>query len=85
MLAPVLPVFDSVTSIEYFQFENDVARVRVAACAAHKATGLEFIGSYRQIMHFKGYKISRLQEFHDAAMLNAFWQMVAAETARLVP
>lgn len=57
----------------------------MATCAVHKATGLQLIGSYRQIMHFEGFKICRLQEFHDAAMLNAFWQMVAAGTSRPVP
>jgi ketosteroid isomerase-like protein len=85
MLAPVLPAFETMTSIEDFKFDEDVARVRVISYAFHIATGLELSGTYRQIMHFRGFKICRLEEFHDAAKLNAFWRLLAAESAKPVP
>jgi ketosteroid isomerase-like protein len=85
MLAPVLPAFETMTSIEHFKFADDIAWVRVNSFAVHKSTGLELSGTYRQIMHFRGFKICRLEEFHDAAKLNAFWQLLAVESAKPVP
>jgi hypothetical protein len=38
------------------------------------------VGSYRQLVTYRGDKIERLEEFHDAAKMIAFWQMIYGET-----
>ena len=84
LLTPVLPVIESMTSIELFKFSNNIARLQLSAYVRHKRTGLELSGTYRQIMEFRGYKICKLEEIHDAALLSTFWRLVASETARPV-
>jgi ketosteroid isomerase-like protein len=79
LLTPVLPFIQNRTAIETFMFRDDVAHLQVSFFTRVKRTGLEHSGTYRQIMQFRGFKIGRLEEIHDAAMLNAFWRLVAAE------
>ena len=38
------------------------------------------VGSYRQLVTYRGDRIERLEEFHDAAKMIAFWQMISGET-----
>jgi hypothetical protein len=44
----------------------------------HIASGVVLNGTYRQIVSFHRGKIQRLEEYHDAGRLNAFWALTAA-------
>jgi ketosteroid isomerase-like protein len=76
-LAPVLDVAESASVVSRFVFDAGVARTQVACFVRHKKTKIVLSGSFRQIIRFSGTRISRLDEFHDAAKLNAFWRLVA--------
>ena len=39
------------------------------------------VGSYRQLITYRGDKIERMEEFHDGAKMIAFWQMISGEAA----
>jgi ketosteroid isomerase-like protein len=80
MLGPVMEVADSKSVIDYFRLEDGVGRARVSSFVRHRSTGLTISGIYRQVVEYRGCLICRLEEFHDAARLAAFWRMVAAES-----
>ena len=80
---PVMAIMCPRTSIESFHFENGIARVRLSAYARHRGTGLELTGNYRQLIEFRGFQICRLEDFHDAAKMAAFWRLVETATADL--
>jgi ketosteroid isomerase-like protein len=80
LLAPVLDVIDSATSIDAFNFVDGMARVQVSTYVRHKLTGLDLSGNYRQVLHFRDFKICKNEEFHDVAKLSTFWRLVARES-----
>ena len=61
----VLVAVESKTTIESFHFEGESARVRLAAFVRHKTTGHVLTGSFRQILQFRGFRISKLEDFHS--------------------
>ncbi|WP_198011167.1 nuclear transport factor 2 family protein [Hyphomicrobium zavarzinii] len=78
-LRSILSVAESATATEHFQFEEGIGRAKVEAYIRHRRTGHVLSGSYRQIITFRGRKIIRLEEYHDAAKMAAFWRMVTSE------
>jgi len=78
-LRSITAVAESATATEHFQFEDGIGRALVEAYIRHRRTGLVLSGSYRQIVTFKGRKIVRLEEYHDAAKMMAFWRMVTSD------
>lgn len=78
-LRSVTAVAESGTATEHFQFEDGVGRALVEAYIRHRRTGHILSGTYRQIITFKGRKIMRLEEYHDAAKMMAFWRMVTSD------
>ncbi len=76
---PIMDIVDAKTIVQHFQYDGSFARVRFNTYVRHRQTGLEMTGSYRQIIEFRGFKICRLEDFHDAAKMAAFWRLV--ETA----
>lgn len=80
MLQPIVDVAESVSVPEYFRFADGVGRATIECYIRHKTTGHVLVGSYRQFVTYRGDKIERLEEFHDAAKMIAFWQMVYGET-----
>jgi ketosteroid isomerase-like protein len=75
----IMAVAESATATEHFQFEDGIGRAKVEAYIRHRRTGLTLSGSYRQIVTYRGRKIVRLDEYHDAAKMAAFWRMVTSE------
>lgn len=63
--------------------KGDVGRVQVGVWLRHLRTGFVLMGSYRQILSFRGGLICRIEEYHDAAKLNAFWAMIQVELAKI--
>ena len=57
------------------------AAPRSSAISVTKRRGIVLVGSYRQIVTYRGDKIERMEEFHDAAKMIAFWQMISGDAA----
>ena len=53
---------------------------RIECYIRHRTTRHVLVGSYRQLVTYRGDRIERLEEFHDAAKMIAFWQMISGET-----
>lgn len=75
-LTKVQGVAQSMSVVEAFQFDGSVARATVACFVKHNGTGIVLSGYYRQVLRFRSGQISHLEEFHDAARLEAFWRLV---------
>lgn len=78
-LHSIVAVADSASVTEHFQFEDGIGRAKVECYIRHRRTGLVLSGSYRQVATFRGRKIARIEEFHDAAKMAAFWRLVTCE------
>lgn len=81
MLQQIVDVAESVSVSEYFRFSEGAGRSKVECYIRHKTTRHTLVGSYRQLVTYEGSKISRLEEFHDAAKMIAFWRMISGEAA----
>jgi ketosteroid isomerase-like protein len=79
MLQSAVRVAESVSVPDYFRFADGTGRATIECYIRHKTTGHTLVGSYRQLITFRGDQIERLEEFHDAARMIAFWQMIAGE------
>jgi ketosteroid isomerase-like protein len=73
---PIMGIVDAKTTVRHFRYDGNFARVRFDTHVRHRRTGLEMTGSYRQIIAFRGFQICRLEDFHDAAKMAAFWRLV---------
>lgn len=78
-LRSIISVAESATATEHFQFEDGIGRAHVEAYIRHRRTGHVLSGSFRQVVTYRGRKISRLEEYHDAAKMAAFWRMVTSD------
>lgn len=72
-------VAESGSVTEYFHFGDGVARASIEGYILHRRTGLVLSGSFRQVLTFRGRKIARLEDYHDAAKMAAFWRLVSCE------
>jgi ketosteroid isomerase-like protein len=81
MLQPIVDVAESVSVSEYFRFVDGIGRAKIECYIRHKTTRHLMVGSYRQLITYRGDKIERMEEFHDAAKMVAFWQMISGEAA----
>jgi ketosteroid isomerase-like protein len=81
MLKMIADVAESVSVPEYFRFQDGIGRAKVECYIRHKVTRHTLVGSYRQLITYRGDRIERMEEFHDAAKMIAFWRMVTGEAA----
>jgi ketosteroid isomerase-like protein len=81
MLRSIVDVAESVSVPEYFRFADGVGRATIESYIRHKMTRHTLVGSYRQVLTFRDGRIERLEEFHDAAKMIAFWEMISGEAA----
>ena len=81
MLQSIVDVAESVSVSEYFRFADSTGRATIECYIRHKTTRHTLVGSYRQLITYRGNRIERLEEFHDAAKMIAFWQMISGEAA----
>jgi ketosteroid isomerase-like protein len=81
MLQAIVKVAESVSVSEYFRYSDGVGRAKIECYIRHKTTNHTMVGSYRQLITYRGDKIARMEEFHDAAKMIAFWQMISGEDA----
>lgn len=78
-LMSIVSVAESATATEHFQLEDGVGRAKVEAYIRHRRTGYVLSGTYRQIVTFRGRKIAKIEEYHDAAKMAAFWRLVTCD------
>jgi ketosteroid isomerase-like protein len=76
-----MQVAERVAVSEYFRLVDGVGRASIEYFVKHKRTGHALNGSYRQLISFRDGKIARLEEYHDAARMAAFWRLIAGEAA----
>ena len=62
-----------------FTFREGIGRAQIEANVMHRKTRNVLSGTFRQFVTFKGFKIAALEDYHDAAKLKAFWDMVRGE------
>ncbi len=79
MLNSIVAVAESVSVAEYFRFIDGVGRAKIECYIRHKITGHTMVGSYRQVVTYRGDRISRTDEFHDAARMATFWRMIMGD------
>jgi ketosteroid isomerase-like protein len=68
---------ETLASILTFDYDEGRARILAEYRMEHIASAVSLKGTYRQIVFYKGQKIQRLEEYHDAGRLNAFWKLTA--------
>ena len=78
-LQSITLVAESKSVIDHFQFEDGIGRAQIEAYIRHRRTGHVLAGTYRQIVTYRGRKIARSEEYHDAAKMAAFWRMVTSD------
>ena len=81
MLQPIVEVAESVSVSEYFRYSDGVGRAMIECYIRHKTTHHTLVGSYRQLVTYRDDKIERMEEFHDAAKMIAFWKMISGDAA----
>lgn len=72
-------VAESVSVSEYFRLTEGVGRAKIECYIRHNQTGHTLVGSFRQVVTFRGRKIERIDEYHDAAKMIAFWRLILGE------
>lgn len=75
-LEPVLSVADCTSVPMSFNYRDGIGRAQVEVVIRHRKSGQQLQGTYRQILFFEDSKILALEEFHDAARMQAFWRLV---------
>jgi len=76
-----IDVAERISVREHFRLVDGVGRARIDWFVRHKRTGHTLTGSYRQLVGYREGKICRLEEYHDAARMAAFWRLIAGEDA----
>jgi ketosteroid isomerase-like protein len=76
-LAAVLRTTRCWSNILTFDYDENRARILAEYRMEHIASAVSLKGTYRQLVFYKGQKIKRLEEYHDAGRLNAFWKLTA--------
>ncbi|MBS0252568.1 MAG: hypothetical protein JSR78_16050 [Proteobacteria bacterium] len=75
-LRDVLSKATGMAVVDDFQFHAGIGRSRVSYFLKDRKTGQGLSGTYRQIVIFRDMQISRMEQFHDAARLTAFFKLI---------
>jgi ketosteroid isomerase-like protein len=84
-LTPILEKASGMAVVETFEFHLGIGRSRVSYFMKDRNSGHTLTASYRQIVMFRGSQISRMEQFHDTARLNAFMALVNVSAADREP
>lgn len=76
-LAAVLRTTRCDSHILTFDYDGERARTKAHYRLEHLGTAVVLEGTYRQFIYYKRGLIWRLEEFHDAGRLTAFWQLTS--------
>ncbi|MFT3730916.1 MAG: hypothetical protein QM780_05730 [Hyphomicrobium sp.] len=77
-LIPIAEKASGVAVLESFEFHAGIARSRVRYFLQDRETGETMSGTYRQVVVFRKTLISRMEQYHDAARLAAFFRLIDA-------
>jgi len=64
-----------------FRFKDGVATASVEFYVRDQATGHSHSGTFRQVLRFRGDRILRMEEYHDAARLASFLALLSSESS----
>jgi len=82
-LQEILDLFDfQALVVESLRDDGEAIRTSMLFYYRHKASGLTVEGRYRQVMRVENGRIVRVDEYHDAAAVEAFMRMAADTVAR---
>jgi ketosteroid isomerase-like protein len=68
--------FDALSVVENFQFKDGVGHATSAFFMKDPHHGITHSAVFRQVVAYKDEKISRLEEYHDAAAFTAFMALL---------
>ncbi|MFM9845858.1 MAG: nuclear transport factor 2 family protein [Hyphomicrobiaceae bacterium] len=81
VLFAILAEFDYLRyDAEIIAIEGDVVRASVAFVYHHRRTGENLSGTKRMVLQLKDGLITRIDEYHDAAKVEAFMRLAAQRT-----
>jgi len=78
-LTSIVEVAECVSATDYFTFASGTGRAKVECYIRHRQTGLFHSCTFRQLVTFRGSRIAKLEDYHDAAMMTSFWRLIAFE------
>ncbi|WP_295556953.1 nuclear transport factor 2 family protein [uncultured Hyphomicrobium sp.] len=78
-LAAVLRTTHCISHILSFDFDGVRGRTKAHYRLERRGTPVVLEGKYRQVISYKAGLISRLEEYHDAGRLTAFWQLTSGD------
>lgn len=81
-LAAILRTTRCTSRILTFDFDGTRAKINAWYRLERTGTAIVLEGTYRQIVSYDRGLISRLEEFHDAGRLTAFWQLSSGGAAK---
>lgn len=84
-LAAVLRSTHCTAHVLTFDYDGTCARVHARYRMERIGSAAVIEGTYRQVIHYRDGLISRLEEYHDAGRLNAFWQLTSGGAEPTVP
>jgi hypothetical protein len=64
-----------------FKFKDGVGMASVEFYLCDVRSGHSHSGTFRQKLHYRGRRIERMEEYHDAAALQAYLQLLGSKTA----
>lgn len=68
--------FECLSVPQLFRFKNGVGRCNVEFYIRDPRSGLQHAATYRQVATFRGDRILRLEQYHDARALAAFLSLL---------
>lgn len=66
-----------------FKFKDGIGSASVEFFLRDRRTGHSHSGTFRQVLYYRDNKILRIEEYHDAAALAAFMNLLNAKTSAL--
>lgn len=76
-LKAVMETTRSRSEVVSFSFDGTVARANIRIRLESLVNGIVLVATYREVVRYRGLLISRIEEYHDAARLTAFWKLHA--------
>lgn len=74
-----LQAMEGLSAPHSFRFKDGVASASVEFYLRDQTTGHSHSGTFRQVLHFCGNRILRMEEYHDAAALGSFIALLISE------
>ncbi len=83
LLTTLLAHFQYLAVVNQFAFSGDGARASVAYRLTHRSTGLEMVGTCRELIQYEGDRISGIEVYADGPGLEAYMNLVSSHTCQI--